>query len=151
MMPCVYEFLDGRVLVACAEGPVAEPLIRRLAQEMTGRDPGPLHHSCPFCGSIEHGRPYVDAPVQVSVAHARRITCVAVSVAGPVGVDVESDAALEWVRAEAVGKALGVGIVGDACDVPVWESQVAVPGHMGVVVTVLEQAALAAVARAATR
>jgi hypothetical protein len=99
------------VVVAWDEVATAEPLVRLIVAELLGRDPGPLHHRCPHCGSVEHGVPYVDAPVQLSVAHATGLTVVAVSLDGPVGVDVEWEADLSWVRAEAVAKANGLGIV----------------------------------------
>jgi hypothetical protein len=99
------------VVVAWDEVAVAEPLLRAVVEELTGRDPGPTHHRCPRCGSVEHGAPYVDAPVEVSAAHATGLTVVAVSLAGPVGIDVEWAADRDWVRAEAVGKAHRSGIV----------------------------------------
>ena len=39
---CVRLERDGRVLVDWAETAVAEPLVRKLATELIGRDPGPL-------------------------------------------------------------------------------------------------------------
>ena len=106
-----------------------EPLVRELVEEMLGYDPGPLHHTCPRCGSVEHGRPYVDAPVEVSIAHAPGLTVVAVSEAGPVGVDVEVQADQEWVSKEAVGKAYGTGLL-VADPGPAWVCGLAIPGHV---------------------
>jgi len=103
----------GTVAVGWDAVATAEPLLRAVVAELTGRDPGPLHHRCPRCGSVEHGAPYVDLPVDVSVAHAIGLTVVAVSLAGPVGVDVEWHADRSWVRAEAVGKAYRTGIVAE--------------------------------------
>lgn len=57
------------IVVRMHTTPYAEPLVREAAAELLGYDPGPLFHSCPRCGSVEHGRPYVDAPVLVSIAH----------------------------------------------------------------------------------
>jgi 4'-phosphopantetheinyl transferase len=147
----MHTYLGGRVLVAWADTAVSEPLVRELATELTGRDPGPLHHSCPWCGSVEHGRPYVEAPVDVGITHASGLTAVAVSAAGPVGIDVEKDADTDWVRREAVGKALGVGLLSDDEIAPTWHAEVAVPGHVAVVALVTEQEARAATARQATR
>lgn len=144
-------YRDGRVLVDWAETAVAEPLVRALGTALTGHDPGPLHHACPSCGSIEHGRPYVDAPIHVSVAHAPGLTVVAVSAAGPVGVDVEADGEdPAWTRHEATVKALGVGLVADRVPDPAWTMQVPVPGHVATVV-VLSRAAAAGAAGRATR
>lgn len=144
-------YLHGRILVDCTRSAVAEPLVRTLATRLTGCDPGPLHHRCPFCGSVEHGQPYVDAPVHVGVAHAAGLTAVAVSVAGPVGIDLEADAEIAWVRREAVGKALGVGIATDDDPECVWQTEVTVLGHVAVVALVTEKAARAATERAARR
>lgn len=129
-------FLDGRVVVAWAEVAVAEPLVRSLATDVTGSDPGPVHHSCPACGSIEHGRPYVEAPVSVSVAHTTGLTLVAVSLAGHVGVDVERDAPVAWVRHEAAAKAFGTGLLGDEPPEADWSADVAIPGHVAAVAVV---------------
>lgn len=126
--------LGGRVLTDWSAIAVAEPLVRPLVARLTGRDPGPLHHLCPFCGSVEHGRPYVDAPVHVSVAHATGLTLVAVSDAGPVGVDVDVTGDAAWVRREAVGKALGTGITEDDVPDPHWHASIDVPGHRAAVV-----------------
>jgi len=119
----------SRVMVRWDAVTSGEPLVRELVEEMLGYDPGPLHHTCPRCGSVEHGRPYVDAPVELSIAHARALTVVAVSEAGPVGVDVEVHADPGWVSKEAVGKAYGTGLrVEDPG--PAWVSSLAIPGHV---------------------
>jgi 4'-phosphopantetheinyl transferase len=99
-----------RVVVSWDTVADAEQLLREVVGEVTGYDPGPVHHTCPQCGSVEHGRPYVEAPVDVSIAHAPGMSIVAVSEAGPVGVDLEK-ADREWVRKEAAGKAHGTGIL----------------------------------------
>jgi hypothetical protein len=99
------------VLVAWDEVADAGRLVRLVAADLVGRDPGPVHHVCPQCGSVEHGAPYVDAAVHISIAHATGLSIVAVTAAGPVGVDVELEADREWVRAEAIGKAHRTGIL----------------------------------------
>ena len=137
----MHAHLGGRILTDWAGIAVAEPLIRPLVARMTGRDPGPLHHLCPFCGSVEHGRPYVDAPVHVSVAHATGLTLVAVSAAGPVGVDLDATGDAAWVQREAVGKALGTGITEDDLPDPHWHASIDVPGHRAAVVLLSEPAA----------
>jgi 4'-phosphopantetheinyl transferase len=147
----VHRYLDGCVLVDWAATSVAEPLVRALGTALLGTDPGPLHHMCPFCRSVEHGRPYVDSLMSVSVAHAAGLTAVAVSGAGPVGIDLEAGAHVDWVRREAVGKALGVGIVGGDDVVPEWYAEPVVPAHSAAVVLVSEEAARAAAARTTRR
>ena len=119
---------EGPVVVAWAAVANAEPLVREVVREMTGRDPGPVHHTCVQCGSIEHGRPYVDAPVDLSIAHAVGVSIVAVSQVGPVGVDIERTD-LEWVRKEAIGKAHGTGILVDPHG-PTWVTDLDVPGFV---------------------
>ena len=128
-------FLDGRVVAGWAPVAVAEPLVRTLGTDMLGADPGPLHHACPACGSIEHGRPSVEAPLWVSVAHATGLTVVAVSVAGPVGVDVEREAPQSWLLREAVAKALGTGLLVEDLPEPDWSAVLDIPGHVAAVAT----------------
>ena len=106
-----------------------------------------LVHRCPRCGSDTHGRPHLLAtaalrhPAHVSVARAGDLSVVAVTDAGPVGVDVEpegaadfsgfegvalhpgeragarTDATRVWVRKEALLKAQGLGLAVDPRDV----------------------------------
>lgn len=92
---------------------------------------------CPQCGSGDHGRPWArlgERPVEVSLSRAGGHLLTAICPRGPVGVDVESVAAVAehwdaamvlapgedadtdleraraWVRKEAVLKAYGVGL-----------------------------------------
>ena len=104
-------------------------------------------HECPGCGSNAHGRPRllptatVRYPAQVSLARAGALSVVAITDAGPVGVDVEVEGAADftgfedvalhpgerattppdptrvWVRKEALLKAYGLGLVVDPSDV----------------------------------
>jgi 4'-phosphopantetheinyl transferase len=106
-------------------------------------------HECPRCGSDAHGRPYLPAtaavrvPAHVSLARAGDLSVVAVTDAGPVGVDVEAEGAAEfagfdavglhpgergatpadrtrtWVRKEALLKAHGLGLAVDPSDVSI--------------------------------
>lgn len=101
---------------------------------------------CPRCGSSAHGRPYVLpapgwAPPHVSLSRTDGLVLIAVTAAGPVGVDVEridaavfaglDDVALHpaeqapdavarartWVRKESLLKAAGLGLAVDPRDV----------------------------------
>ncbi len=101
-------------------------------------------HECVRCGSDAHGRPRLVAtaavrhPAHVSLARAGEMSVVAITDAGPVGVDVEAegaagfagfeDVALHrderaddptrvWVRKEALLKAHGLGLAVDPRDV----------------------------------
>jgi 4'-phosphopantetheinyl transferase len=92
-----------------------------------------LHQTCRWCEG-PHGRPYVDHPADafVSWSHAGDRVVAAATYLGPVGVDVESvaavaqarvgDDAVSWVRKESLLKAPGDGLT-----VPV-EKVVAHPG-----------------------
>ena len=121
------EFRDGQVVVAWARTAVADSLVREVVEGVTGHDPGPVHHVCPHCGSVEHGRPYVDAPVDISIGHAVGLSVVAVSSCGAVGVDVEAADERDWVRTEAVAKAHGTGIVATHPSDSAWVADMMVP------------------------
>lgn len=127
---------DDLVIYAWNQVPDPSGLATALAEQLLGRHPGPLHHACPSCGSIEHGRPYFDAPVEVSVAHAPPVTLVAVSTSPRIGVDLERLGAVEraWVASEAVAKAHGVGVTGSGSVPPRTGELVdlTVPGHIAV-------------------
>ncbi|MGO4257577.1 hypothetical protein [Marmoricola sp. RAF53] len=113
---------------------------QQLAAGLLGRHPGPLHHACPTCGSIEHGRPYFDAAVAVSVAHAGGLHLVAVSTAGQVGVDLERSGAADaaWVRHEALGKAHGTGIVAPPGEGTAFVLDLDIPGHVAALVVLTD-------------
>jgi 4'-phosphopantetheinyl transferase len=105
-----------------------------------------LVHECPRCGSDEHGQPRllptaaVRRPAHVSLARAGDLSVVAITDAGPVGVDAEAECAADfpgfadvalhpgeraasvdptrvWVRKEALLKAYGLGLAVDPSDI----------------------------------
>lgn len=116
---------------------VAHALLRLTIAEVAGmraRDIE-LTASCRQCGSVEHGRPVVtNAAYDVSLTRSGRWVAVAVSTAGPVGIDVERngstafdgypdvalapgetastvlDRGIVWARKEAILKAIGLGL-----------------------------------------
>ena len=105
-----------------------------------------VRHHCPSCGSSDHGRPWLhgldgDRQVHLSVARCPGRSVVALTDAGPVGVDVErsgsarpqdvdqvigsgpGDATRRWVRTEAWLKAAGHGFARPAAPTvagPTW-------------------------------
>jgi hypothetical protein len=132
----------AQVLVGWTGRRDVHDLAANLAAQLLGHHPGPLHHTCPGCGSIKHGRPSFDAPVHVSVAHTAALSLVAVSRAGRVGVDLELHGVdRTWVRSEALAKAHGVGLVRPVPrDVPAYEVELEVPGHRAVLVILTDRA-----------
>lgn len=107
-----------------------------------------IDRTCPRCGA-PHGKPRApDYPVDVSVGHSGDYVAVALSTAGPVGVDVElmrpvdhtklaveicapdeqgsvtseRDLYVYWTRKESVLKAAGIGLT-----VPLWSLAVTSP------------------------
>ena len=72
---------------------VAHGLLRRRVARALGVEPAdvPVVRRCAVCGADDHGKPAVaarDAP-EVSLTHAGTLAAVAISTAGPVGLDVE--------------------------------------------------------------
>ena len=96
----------GEVIVVVAPRGQADAADRALlpatAAWVLGLDPGSVRvaRRCPHCGSTGHGVPYLEttaAPhpgVHLSLSRAGGYVAVAVSLAGPVGVDIESVAAV---------------------------------------------------------
>ncbi len=98
-------------------------IVESLVQSRSGLTGARVVHSCPRCGSARHGRLVVHSATAcwASLSRAGELTVVALSAAGPVGVDVElSDvidgdpAALRrWCAVEAALKATGAGLALD--------------------------------------
>ena len=137
-----------RLVVAYGTSP-AHALLRTEAARFHGVSPNQIVvvHACPRCGSDNHGQPRlvptatVRRPASVSLGRAGDMSVVAITDAGPVGVDVEIEGAAEfagfddvvlhpgeraaapadrtrvWVRKEALLKAYGLGLVVDPADV----------------------------------
>lgn len=137
-----------RLVVAYAAAPAHE-VLRAEAARFHEVSPAAIVvvHECPRCGSDTHGRPRLlptrtlRRPAEVSLARAGELSVVAVTDAGPVGVDVEidgaatcssiegaalhpaerhsapDDATCVWVRKEAILKAYGLGLAVDPRDV----------------------------------
>lgn len=136
-------------LVVSYGGGSAHELLRAEAARFHAVPPQQIVvvHDCPRCGSDEHGRPRLlptaslRSPAYVSLARAGDLSVVAITDAGPVGVDVEAEGAAEaaevhevalhpdermapradltrtWVRKEALLKAYGLGLAVDPADV----------------------------------
>ena len=115
--------------------------VRVIVRESAGRDAdrallaefGTVTQVCPDCGG-DHGRPVVAEPGRwVSLSRSGGLVAVAFSAAGPVGVDLESRAAVarhpvqglrhpdarEWTAKEAVLKADGRGLCVDPAELVV--------------------------------
>jgi 4'-phosphopantetheinyl transferase len=83
-----------------------------------GLDALRIGRACRTCGSSQHGKPQIiridgGTPIHVSLARSGDQAVVAVTEAGPVGVDVEAEGAPDittWVRIESLVKATGHGL-----------------------------------------
>ena len=134
------------LLVRFAHAPARE-LLQDALLELLGEVPA-IARTCPDCDR-PHGKPLLDHPtLHVSTADAGGLAVVAVTDAGPVGVDVErvdaarfagfADVALHpgesgepavlWTRKEAVLKATGEGLRTDPRTVDVSRSREPVRG-----------------------
>lgn len=99
----------------------ADEHLRRQVSRLLGASPDDAQvrvgRLCPECGSGAHGRPwarYADREVHVSLSRAGGHLVTAVSVSGPVGVDIEvvADVATRWPgeMVLAPGEADGTGL-----------------------------------------
>jgi 4'-phosphopantetheinyl transferase len=131
----------------------AHALLRLVLSELTGAEPAAHRFSlhCAACGGA-HGKPVLEHPsLHVSLTATGPVVAVAISGAGPVGVDAEqldrvafagfADVALgpgerardaaararAWTRKEAVLKAAGVGLTVDPREVDVSRAPVSWP------------------------
>ncbi len=111
----------------------ADEALRVHVAEVAGVEPATVEvgRLCGRCGSSDHGRPWAGHGVHVSLARSGPHLVTAVSTTGPVGVDVESETAVDrawpdltplagpppagvgraawWCRLEAVLKRDGIG------------------------------------------
>lgn len=85
---------------------VAHGLLRRRVSELLGVPPTQVEvmRRCATCGATDHGKPEIvpvpgaPAPPAVNLAHSGSVAVVALSAAGPVGVDVEAERPnMDWV------------------------------------------------------
>lgn len=150
--------MGGVVVAHCgvgAAGPAAtaHALLQQVLGEVTGRREHLLHRRCGTCGG-PHGKPELDDPsLHVSLASTHSRAAVAVTAAGPVGIDVEALLRLDfagfagvalgpderdgdlahrarcWTRKEAVLKATGEGLVRDPRTVDV-QGETALGAHL---------------------
>lgn len=126
------------LLVVSSQQAGPRELLHGLLVELLGSAPH-VDRSCPDCAE-QHGKPLLDHPsLHVSTSDSWGLALVAVTDAGPVGVDVEKadaarfagfdgvalapgetgDPARLWTRKEAVLKATGEGLRTDPTTVPV--------------------------------
>ncbi len=115
----------GRLVVGWTTGAAATEDLARLAASFAGvgADEIRVVRACRSCGSDQHGTPYViglETRLHVSLSRAGDLAALAVSDAGPVGIDVErldavpgSPDLATWVRKESVAKATGHGLTID--------------------------------------
>ncbi|NRQ51339.1 4'-phosphopantetheinyl transferase superfamily protein [Aeromicrobium stalagmiti] len=116
----------GRLLVTWLRSrDVGRDLLTRIAADASGHtvDEVRVVHACRTCGSDRHGKlqvrlPPGARPLHLSLGRSGDQAVVAVSDAGPVGVDVEatgpaSSGLVTWVRKESVVKATGHGLTID--------------------------------------
>lgn len=116
---------QARLVVTWQTSADAPPgLLAALVAAFADLDAGEVRvvRACRMCGSDRHGQPRVIAPdgagpLQVSVSRSGGRAVVAVTDAGPVGVDVEAlpqSSSLDlrtWVRKESLVKATGHGLM----------------------------------------
>ncbi|CAN5393739.1 hypothetical protein BH09ACT10_BH09ACT10_06140 [soil metagenome] len=109
---------EKRVVVTWSSAANAHTLLLQEAQEFTGTHGQRLAHLCQTCGSDEHGKPHVvpNGQIHVTLSRTTGLVIVAVTDAGPVGIDIEQAGSVvvggidAWVRNEAVVKATGRGL-----------------------------------------
>lgn len=118
---------SGHLVVSWTSATAANDELALLAATYAGADPDEVRvvRACRSCGSDQHGKPYVRGldtatPLHVSLSRAGQLAVVALSDAGPVGIDVEARSApggspdvATWVRKESVVKATGHGLTID--------------------------------------
>jgi len=80
--------MDDTTVEVHPRGADDHAMLAALAARLLGR-PAVVEHRCPTCGSADHGRPLVEGAF-VSLSRAGELVAVAVSLDGPVGIDIET-------------------------------------------------------------
>jgi 4'-phosphopantetheinyl transferase len=107
--------------------------------------------ACRSCGSTQHGKPQVmlqqaDRQLHVNLSRSAGLAVVAVTDAGPIGIDIEAtqpsapEDLMAWVRMESLVKATGHGVTTDPDlldDEPLWSVDLKAPDGFVAAVTIL--------------
>ncbi|MET0449511.1 MAG: hypothetical protein ABW004_13945 [Aeromicrobium sp.] len=144
--------MRGRIEITWLRSERADPdAVVGLVADFTdvARDDIRIVHACRSCGSDRHGKPHVVMPdghaqLHVSLSRSAGLALVAVTDAGPVGVDVEAvrpeiEDLPAWVRTESLVKATGHGLTIDPADIvdERWTSELDSPAGYVAAVTIL--------------
>ncbi|MET0908565.1 MAG: hypothetical protein ABWZ99_03775 [Ilumatobacteraceae bacterium] len=141
-----------RLAVTWLPAPAADSdAVMRLVAAFAGGPAGELRivRACRSCGSDRHGKPQIvmpagAAPLHLSLSRSGDLAVVAVTDAGPVGIDLEAirpdtEDLTAWVRTESLVKATGHGLTIDPADITDirWTSGLDAPDGYVAAVTVL--------------
>ncbi|AXT84562.1 hypothetical protein C6I20_04685 [Aeromicrobium sp. A1-2] len=105
-----------------AAGDVGQGLLTDLIADFSGTPAAHVRvvRACRSCGSDRHGKPQIvlphgHTPLHLSLSRSAGAAVVAVTDAGPIGIDVEQGSSdlVTWVRKESLVKATGHGLTID--------------------------------------